>query len=81
MPSIMQVFERIASSAEKNIEEDDCLEQFIISLYCSAYNGNKVNNATCYLFTSTRKAVEYFPQPVLPEGICETICLSSSKLV
>ncbi|CAB3991274.1 Hypothetical predicted protein [Paramuricea clavata] len=60
LPSLTAVFEQVATS-EGNICESDFLEQFVAALYCSTFDGDNVNNARRYLFTSKGKTIDNIP--------------------
>jgi hypothetical protein len=62
MPSITPVFERMSTSVGDVSETDtDLLEQFVVAMYCSTFDGTKVNDAMRYLFTTRGKAIENIP--------------------
>ena len=56
------MFERISASVGEVSEKDtDLIEQFVVNMYCSAYDSIKVNDARRYLFTTSGKAIENIP--------------------
>ena len=62
MASATPVFEKMAMSPGDICQADwDIIEQFIVALYCKAFDGTKVNEAKRYLFASRGKAIENIP--------------------
>lgn len=62
MPSLTPVFERVATSqGEISGADRDRLEEFIVTLYCATFGGQKVNDARRHLFTSKGKTMENIP--------------------
>ena len=59
MASATPVFEKMTTSPRDISQVDrDVIEQFVVALYCKAFDGIKVNEARRYLFTSRGKAIE-----------------------
>ncbi len=62
MPSVTPVFERVATSqGEISGADRDLLEEFIVTLYCATFDGQKVDDAKRCLFTSKGKTMENIP--------------------
>jgi hypothetical protein len=62
MASATPVFEKMATSPRDISQADrDIIEQFVVTLYCKAFDGIKVNEARRYLFASRGKAIENIP--------------------
>ena len=62
MPCVTPVFERMSSSVGDIREKDiDYLEEFVVTMYCSTFNGKRVNDARRYLFTTRGNAIENIP--------------------
>ena len=73
MPSVTPVFKRVATSqSEISGAERDLLEEFIVTLYCATFHGQKVNDARRYLFTSKGKTMENIP-PTAAAALSEHI--------
>ena len=92
MPSVTPVFERVATSqGEISGADRDLLEEFIVTLYCATFDGQKVNDARRYLFTSKGKTMENIPPTAaaLSEHIKRSVlqarkwyhCLEATRVV
>ena len=58
MPIVTPVFERMSTSVGDISETDkERLEQFVVVMYCSIFDGTKINDARRYLFTTRVKAI------------------------
>ena len=63
MASATPVFEKMATSPGDICQAGrDIIEQFVVALYCKAFDGTKVNEARRYLFASRGTAIENIPQ-------------------
>ena len=62
MASATPVFEKMGTSPRDICQADrNIIEQFVVALYCKAFDGTKVNEARRYLFASRGKAIENIP--------------------